>query len=214
MNENINLEEILRDCPKGTEFYSPIFGKVTFDCIICSSTHPIKMLSPNKITAEFTSSGKYYGSYPDSECLLFPSKDQRDWNVWKKEQDIKAIWDKFEDGDYLQMKIKALRESWLFIYKKANTDRVSGYGCLCTTDSTPYPERMSPGSYIGFVSNVVEIKKATPEQIAYFNQQFEKKYKKQWNPATKEFEKIKTEMTISEIEKKLGLTSGSLRIKK
>lgn len=37
MNENINLVEILKDCPKGTEFYSPIFGKVTFDCIIRSA---------------------------------------------------------------------------------------------------------------------------------------------------------------------------------
>lgn len=30
MNENINLVEILKDCPKGTKLYSPIFGEVEF----------------------------------------------------------------------------------------------------------------------------------------------------------------------------------------
>ena len=30
MNENIDLTEILKDCPKGWELYSPIFGKVRF----------------------------------------------------------------------------------------------------------------------------------------------------------------------------------------
>ena len=30
MNENIDLTEILEGCPKGTEFYSSIFGKVLF----------------------------------------------------------------------------------------------------------------------------------------------------------------------------------------
>lgn len=30
MNENINLCEILKDCPKGTEFWSDNFGKVKF----------------------------------------------------------------------------------------------------------------------------------------------------------------------------------------
>ena len=29
MNENLNLVEILKDCPEGTELYSTIFGDVT-----------------------------------------------------------------------------------------------------------------------------------------------------------------------------------------
>ena len=31
MNENLNLVEILKDCPKGTKLYSPIFGEVKFE---------------------------------------------------------------------------------------------------------------------------------------------------------------------------------------
>lgn len=30
MNENINLCEILKDCPKGTKFYSTVFGEETY----------------------------------------------------------------------------------------------------------------------------------------------------------------------------------------
>ena len=30
MNENLNLVEILKDCPKGIKLYSTIFGKVKF----------------------------------------------------------------------------------------------------------------------------------------------------------------------------------------
>ena len=33
MNENIDLTEILKDCPKGTKFYTSIFGEVEFDGI-------------------------------------------------------------------------------------------------------------------------------------------------------------------------------------
>ena len=30
MNENIDLTKILKDCPKGTKLYTPIWGYVTF----------------------------------------------------------------------------------------------------------------------------------------------------------------------------------------
>lgn len=31
MNENLNLLEILKDCPKGAKLYSPVFGECTFE---------------------------------------------------------------------------------------------------------------------------------------------------------------------------------------
>ena len=30
MNENIDLTKILKDCPKGTKFYTPVWGEVVF----------------------------------------------------------------------------------------------------------------------------------------------------------------------------------------
>ena len=34
MNENLNLAEILKDCPKGTKLYSTVYGEVEFYGII------------------------------------------------------------------------------------------------------------------------------------------------------------------------------------
>ena len=92
MNENINLCEILKDCPKGTKLYSPIFGEVEFDEIYDDEEFPITVLThryvdeyPNSEGEEedFTSDGIYFKGFKDAECTLFPSKDQRDWSKWK-----------------------------------------------------------------------------------------------------------------------------------
>ena len=41
MNENLNLVEILKDCPKGTKLYSTVFGEVKFNKINITSWNPI-----------------------------------------------------------------------------------------------------------------------------------------------------------------------------
>lgn len=84
MNENINLVEILKDCPKGTKLYTPLCGEVIFCCIEENGNSPIRVKLQGDLTAIFwfTKDGRHY-NYPDGECLLFPSKDQRDWNKFK-----------------------------------------------------------------------------------------------------------------------------------
>ena len=42
MNENIDLTKILKDCPKGTKLYSPIFGDVIYEGIDDKDEYPIK----------------------------------------------------------------------------------------------------------------------------------------------------------------------------
>lgn len=44
MNENLNLVEILKDCPKGTKLYSTIFGEVKFGGIEDYSVYPIVLM--------------------------------------------------------------------------------------------------------------------------------------------------------------------------
>lgn len=83
MNENINLCEILKDCPKGTELYSPLVGVVILQYIIEVETYQIVTCTPDGLDKyEFTKEGKYYDN-KDGECVLFPSKDQRDWSKWQ-----------------------------------------------------------------------------------------------------------------------------------
>ena len=78
MNENLNLVEILKDCPKGTKLYSPIFGEVFFKQICKNANYPI-IVTTNNILRTFTKECLYSIGY-EGECLLFPSKDNHDWS--------------------------------------------------------------------------------------------------------------------------------------
>ena len=80
MNENIDLTKILKDCPKGTKLYSTIHGEVTLiDSNDTSQHYPISVRLNDKKVEIFTYEGKLLNKF-DGECILFPSKDQRDWS--------------------------------------------------------------------------------------------------------------------------------------
>ena len=84
MNENLNLVEILKDCPKWTKLYSPLYGDVELLSVTQDNgvEHPIE-IKINEISYEyFTIDGRVFAEY-DGECLLFPSKEQRDWSKFK-----------------------------------------------------------------------------------------------------------------------------------
>ena len=93
MNENIDLTEILNGCPKGTELYSTIYGKVRFEGISDYAERPIeikflnKFTNPSLLSAYFAKDGRCSSSY-DGECTLFPAKDQRNWAKFER------FWDK------------------------------------------------------------------------------------------------------------------------
>lgn len=76
MNENIDLTKILKCCPEGTKFWSMLDEEVEFvdidgDCINFRAT------KTNEATFYYNDGKAYRGR---GECVLFPSKDQRDWS--------------------------------------------------------------------------------------------------------------------------------------
>ena len=76
----INVAEKLKNCPKGTKLYSPLFGEVEFVRIEIGK--PLVKVLEDGIPYSnviFTAEGKWL-NIEQSECLLFPSKDNRDWN--------------------------------------------------------------------------------------------------------------------------------------
>lgn len=79
--EKINIANKLRYCKKGTKLYSPIFGKVEFDSI--NNNNKIYVITCNTSEIDFCKDGRYADIYPDGECLLFPSKDNRDWDSFQ-----------------------------------------------------------------------------------------------------------------------------------
>ena len=85
MNENLNLVEILKDCPKGTKLYSTIYGDVELVRVyLKDNAYPIeiKIGESSGMICDFTNDGRLLGDFP-GECILFPSKDQRDWIKFK-----------------------------------------------------------------------------------------------------------------------------------
>ena len=97
----INLIEKLKGCPQGTKFYSPLFGEV--ELVRIDMENPrfpiiVKVLADESpfSNVTFTVEGKWY-SFEQSECLLFPSKDNKDWNKFRipvKKGDIMMIPDR------------------------------------------------------------------------------------------------------------------------
>jgi hypothetical protein len=88
MNEKLNLVEILKDCPTGTKLYSTVFGEVEFDHYDKSSVeYPIFIRLENLAGREsITAEGKLFANY-DGECILFPSREQRDWSKFKQNKE-------------------------------------------------------------------------------------------------------------------------------
>lgn len=85
MNENLNLVEILKDCPKGTKLYSPVYGEVELAEIDENGLTNICITYGDNCRAWIRGDGRMpIANGWTEEILLFPSKDQRDWSKFKK----------------------------------------------------------------------------------------------------------------------------------
>lgn len=87
MNENLNLVEILKDVPKGTKLWSPVYGVCTFVEVNKNTdypNYPIFCKDNKGIMYSFTKEGKLFDNdNDDTECILFPSRENRDWSTFK-----------------------------------------------------------------------------------------------------------------------------------
>lgn len=103
MTEKIDIAEILKDKPANTKLYSPLFGEVYFSHVGGGNI----AVEHHRGISLFFSSGRFF-DYDESEPLLFPSKEMRDWAKfsWKKgdilvnENNAHIIFEKFTDDTY------------------------------------------------------------------------------------------------------------------
>ena len=65
--------------------YSPLFGYVELKEIDTSKVYSVNVKLTSGLIESFTREGKLYDRdyYKDTECVLFPSKEQRDWSKFK-----------------------------------------------------------------------------------------------------------------------------------
>lgn len=171
--EKINIAEILRDYPKGTKLYSPLFGKCELAAIgrdddsdniliayECDNTKKYETFSPE---------GRFFSWLKDVECLLFPSSEMRSWDKFFKRGDVLVckdfeevvVFEGWKNEDYTKF------STTINFYKERN---FCSEGEICLTDC--------------FV-------KATDKQRVEFIEAAEKHYGGKYNPETLQVEPIK-----------------------
>ena len=75
----LNLCEILKNCPEGTELWSDNYGTVKFVNVSTEWDTPIRVKLTNRFIARYTEEGWCDKRFP-ANCLLWPSRDCRDWS--------------------------------------------------------------------------------------------------------------------------------------
>lgn len=169
MENNINIAEILRDMPKGTKLYSPLFGECNLDNVRTSNReiYPIVLLTSVDTSVGFIKTD-IISKVLKTRSVFFPSDKMRRWDKFFKRGDI--VYN-------LYSKMYAVFECWTNDdYTEFNTtinyydDHTFGEEEVCTTDS--------------FV-------KATDKQRVEFIEAAEKHYGGKYNPETLQVEPVK-----------------------
>lgn len=107
--EKMNIIDILRGCPEGTKLYSLVHGEVELtrvgvEDIYCKPSYLNHELS-------FNSDGRWVENL--GECILFPSKENRNWSTFKRP---------FKDGDIIYN--PGIKATAIF-YKQTNDHTIS-----------------------------------------------------------------------------------------
>ena len=94
MNENIDLTKILKDCPKGWKFWSPIFGDVEFERNYEDKGFITVSVFEDGTERSFTYDAKIrLGAIKSKEIMIYPSIYLCDWSKFN------APWYKKEKFD-------------------------------------------------------------------------------------------------------------------
>ena len=152
MNENLNLTKILKDCPKGWKFWSPLFGEVEFVCHWQSMDFFNVRSVDNKAEEwSFTYNATiFFGNIESKEIMLYPSKEQRDWSKfeapWYKSNISVVKEEKFDPKTLKPFDKVLVRDSCNYMWECDLFSHVSGiisdyrYRCLasCYRYCIPY----------------------------------------------------------------------------
>ena len=137
--QKLNLCEILKDCPKGEMFWSPVFGDVWF--------YDIDQLT-KRVKVRTSGVGSWYinadgtitiDKVTSPEIMLYPSRKQRDWSKFT------APWLKKERFDPKTLKafdrviVKNIQNNiWHIQYFSHINEKSTTYPFFCLHDSYAY----------------------------------------------------------------------------
>lgn len=93
----LNLCELLRYCPKGTEFWSPMLGDVKLNNIDHAQQRVYVILETGANWYLNSDATITFGSVRSADIMLYPSREQRDWSKVKYEPKnvLPKSWEEF-----------------------------------------------------------------------------------------------------------------------
>lgn len=175
MTNNINVLQVLESKPNGTKLWCVLFGKCFLDGIDINNIRPIRIGIEKGDTFKLTANAKLGGKYIDGDCLLYPSKEMRDWSrfAWKKgdilissDGGTEVIFDKWYDDTYTSFYCKH------YLNSEDETKFVYYEEFLCTTERYTIEDKDKAQIYIGIIEErlggklnreTLEVEKAQPE---------------------------------------------------
>lgn len=176
MEQKLNIAKILKNKPRGTKLYSMIHGKCSFEAVTD------EIFKINFCTSKFglTQSGectliKFGNMYDGGECIIFPSKEMRDWSKfsWKKgdilisnDGDIEVIFDKWYDDTYTNFYCKH------YLNSEDENNIKYNEAFLCTTERYSFEDKDAAQTYINTIEKrlggklnreTLDVEKVQPE---------------------------------------------------
>lgn len=155
METEINIVEILKDKPQGTKLYSSACGKCKLE-EVDDKSFKISFYSSK---FGFMNGGERYLDkngklYDDGECVVFPSKEMRDWSkfAWKKgdvlvsnDGGTEVIFDKWYDDTYTNFYSKH------YLNSEDENNIKYNEAFLCTTERYSLEDKDTAQTYINTI---------------------------------------------------------------
>ena len=155
MEQKLNIAEILKNKPRGTKLYSMIHGKCSSEAVTD------EIFKINFCTSKFglTQSEectliKFGNMYDGGECIIFPSKEMRDWSKfqWEKgdvlisnDGGTEVIFDKWYNDTYTSFYCKHYLNS-------EDKNKIVYYEeFLCTTERYSLEDKDIAQTYINTI---------------------------------------------------------------
>lgn len=164
MNKDLNIAEILKDKPEGTKLYSPLIKTCTF--VDIDRIGEIKVADIYQCCYNFDYKGRFNSL---GECLLFPSKEMRDWDkfTWKPGDVLK--------DDY---NTECMFDGW-------SEDNFTQFNTAFTISTEPNGKKYI---FEDIIYNTRDFHKAKASVQRLFIADLEKEYNGKFNPETLEIE--------------------------
>ena len=156
MNENIDLTKILKNCPKGWEFYSSVYGEVRFIEITPTRPVPYRQKDDELFMAEVMMEREYpiklmvniceyrvskAGEHKKGvgECTFFPSREQRDWSKFTAPWYKKERFDPKTLNAFDKVVVRNIQSNtWRIEYFSHIDERCKPYPFYCLGDNFAY----------------------------------------------------------------------------